>query len=137
MKNFLKNTFALTISFFIFFNAHSKNIVQYVTVAEMKNMLPPTEIIALNDRIYNKSIADDGFNRLEKNSIEVENFSNQIKEVKKQAYIALFEKNKKNKLVYEKLSDLKLTFKPFQFNKGRLIAVIPGGTTINGAWTSV
>jgi hypothetical protein len=103
----------------------------------MKNMLPLPEVIALNDRMYNKNIAEDGFSRLEKSSIEVENFFNQINEVKRQAKISLFLKNKKNKLVYEKLSDFKLTFKPFEFNKGRSIAVIPSGTIINNAWTSV
>lgn len=119
-------------------NVYAKDLVEFIDIDQSPIPLPPSELIALNNNKINKILADDGFSHLEKKSTEINNFTNSLNMAKSKKLKSMKITNiAQSHIVYEKLSDLKFSFKPFNFNQGNLIAVLPHGTFKNNVWTGV
>jgi hypothetical protein len=134
-----KKIIAVFLSALAFNNpAFAKDLVEFIDIDQSPIPLPPSELMILNNNKMNRILADDGFSHLEKNSTEINNFTNSLNMAKSKKLKSMKVTNiAQSHIVYEKLSDLKFSFKPLNFNQGSLIGVLPHGTFQNNVWTGV
>lgn len=122
-----------------------KDRVQLVGVGQMPLPLPKSELQRLQTPMAK---ADDGFSNLSNEPDRVRQFFNNLEIAKgpqasaqeAESFAEMMISGKQvpsAPLVVGKLTDLKVGFKPAAVRTGKLIAVAPQGTIVNGAWTGV